>query len=281
MKGEVLEEHVSYWKQKLGDRLPMLALPTDRPRPPVQSYRGAQQSRLLSNDLSSSLNAMARQEGATLFMILLAAFQTLLYRYTMLDDISVGSPIAGRTRIETEGLIGFFVNTLVLRTDLSGEPSFREVIQRVRKVVLEAQAHQYLPFEKLVEILQPKRKLDRTPLLQVYFAFNKASRESFTLPNLKLRSVKVDTRTVKLDLGFSILDDPMGLIASAFYSTDLFNDDTITTMLDHYEALLKEVAENPDRKILDVPLAGADHEKGSRRAAYILKADDAESHFAF
>jgi non-ribosomal peptide synthetase component F len=159
LQGEVLETELSYWREQLGGELPVLELPTDRVRPAVQSYRGAQLAFHLSKDLSQSLHELSRQHGCTLFMTLLAAFQTLLYRYSGQEEIAVGSPIAGRNRVEIEKLIGFFVNTLVLRTDLSGGPTFVELLKRVREVALGAYAHQEVPFEKLVEELQPERDL--------------------------------------------------------------------------------------------------------------------------
>jgi hypothetical protein len=164
-----LQTQLAYWRQQL-DGISMLNLPTDRPRPAVQTYQGATQLLQLPKSLSEALEALSQQEGVTLFMTLLAAFQTLLYRYTQQEDIAVGSPIANRNRSEIEGLIGFFVNSLVLRTNLSGNPTFRELLSRVREVALGAYAHQDLPFEKLVEELHPERNLSQNPLFQVVFA---------------------------------------------------------------------------------------------------------------
>ncbi|RMF36691.1 MAG: non-ribosomal peptide synthetase, partial [Chloroflexi bacterium] len=169
LQGEVLEEQLAYWKQQLSGSPPVLELPTDRPRPPVQSFRGAHRPFMLPRPLSQAIKALCRREGVTPFMLLLAAFQTLLHRYTGQDDISVGTPIANRNRAEIEGLIGYFANTLVLRTDLSGDPPFRELLKRVREVALGAYAHQDLPFEMLVDALQPERDLSHTPLFQVMF----------------------------------------------------------------------------------------------------------------
>ena len=165
LKGPELERQLSYWKKQLEGSPGVLNLPADHPRPAVQTFRGARRSIELSKELSQGLKALSRKEGVTLFMTLLAAFQTLLYRYTRQEDIVVGSPIANRNRTEVEGLIGFFVNTLVLRTDLSGNPSFREVLQRVRKVALEGYEHQDLPFEKLVEEINPERSLRSLPFV--------------------------------------------------------------------------------------------------------------------
>jgi hypothetical protein len=171
LHGERLETQLAYWTQQLAGAPPMLELPTDRPRPPVQTYRGARHALALTPALTEALNAVSRQAGVTLFMTLLGAFQTLLYRYTRQDDLVVGSPIAGRIRPELEGLIGPFVNTLPLRTDLSGDPTFRDLLGRVREVVRAAYAHQELPFEKLVDALPPERSLIRSPLYHVLFTF--------------------------------------------------------------------------------------------------------------
>ena len=168
LRGEVLETQLSYWKKQL-ENISTLNLPTDRPRPAVQTFHGARQSLVLSTDLTQALKATSRKEGASLFMTLLAAFQILLHRLTGQEDIAVGSPIAGRNRSEVEGLIGFFINTLVLRTDLSGNPTFTELLARVRRISLDAYAHQDVPFEKLLEELRPKRDLSRSPLFQVFF----------------------------------------------------------------------------------------------------------------
>jgi non-ribosomal peptide synthetase component F len=184
LQGEVLEEQLSYWKQQLNNAPPVLELPTDRPRPPIQSYQGAIASLVLCESLSQKLKFLSQRSGVTLFMILLAAFQTLLYRYTGQSDICIGSPIANRNRSETEGLIGFFVNTLVLRTDLSGNPSFQELLGRVREVALGAYAHQDLPFEQLVEALQPERSLSHQPLFQVMFILQNSPMPSLELPGL-------------------------------------------------------------------------------------------------
>ncbi len=174
LQGEVLAEQLSYWKRQLAGAPPVLELPTDRPRPATQTYRGAQQCWVFDPQLLPALEQLSRQEGVTLFMTLLAAFQTLLYRYSGQEDIVVGTPIAGRQRLETEELIGLFVNTLVLRTDLSGNPTFRELLGRVREVTLGAYAHQDLPFEKLVEELNPQRNLSYAPLFQVMLVLQNA-----------------------------------------------------------------------------------------------------------
>src|SRR5439155_14460942 len=187
-------------------------------------------------------------------MTLLAAFQTLLYRYTGQEDIAVGSPIAGRNRREIEGLIGFFVNTLVLCSDLSGNPSFLALLGRVRESSLEAYAHQDLPFEKLVEELQPERNLSQNPLFQVMFILQNAPREALEFAGLTMRSVKVDSETAKFDLTLFVHEEAEGLRISLEYSTDLFNQETITRMLGHFEVLLKSIVANPDQLISDLPI---------------------------
>ncbi|MEW5861420.1 MAG: condensation domain-containing protein, partial [Cyanobacteriota bacterium] len=183
LQGEVLETQLAYWRQQLNG-ISVLNLPVDRPKPAVASYRGATQSLELPKKLSDALQTLSQQEGATLFMTLLAAFQILLYRYTHQEDIAVGSPIANRNRSEIEGLIGFFVNSLVLRTDLSGNPTFRELLGRVRQVTLGAYSHQDLPFEKLVEELHPERNLNIHPLFQVVFGFENTPMSALELPGL-------------------------------------------------------------------------------------------------
>ncbi len=189
LRGEVLESQLGYWTRQLGGALPVLALGTDHPRPRVQSYEAGVHAQLLPRDLSESLKELSRREGVTLFMTALAAFQVLLQRHTGQDEIVVGSPIANRNRRELEELMGFFVNSVVLRGDLSGDPSFREHLRRVRETTLEAYAHQDLPFEKLVEELRPERDLTRNPLFQVMLAVQNAPLKALELPGLALEVV--------------------------------------------------------------------------------------------
>jgi len=257
LQGEVLQEQLTYWTQQLGDYPPVLRLPTDLLRPAVQTSHGARQACFLPLPLSEALKELSRQEGVTLFMTLLAAFQTLLSRYTHQDDISVGTSIANRTRAETEGLIGCFVNMLVLRTDLSGDPSFRELVQRVREVALGAYAHQDLPFEKLVEELNPAREMSHTPLFQVLFTLQNAPMQLLELSGLTLRSLAVDRRTAKFDWLLSMLDTEQGLAASWEYNTDLFNDTTITRLLEHFQTLLEGIVANPEQRLSSLPLITA------------------------
>jgi amino acid adenylation domain-containing protein len=263
LQGEVLKRQLSYWQQQL-DGISMLNLPTDRPRQPVQTYQGARQRVQLPKSLSESLSAIAHQEKATLFITLLAAFQILLHRYTQQEDIAVGTPIANRNRSEIEGLIGFFVNSLVLRTDLSGNPTFRELLSRVKEVALSAYAHQDLPFEKLVEELHPERNLNQNPLFQVVFALQNAPMSALELPGLTLSPLQFDTETTRFDLEFHLwepevenglwVDASEGINGFVIYSTDLFDEATIIRMLTHFQTLLEGIVANPDQRIGNLPL---------------------------
>ncbi len=254
LQGDVLASQLDYWKQQLGGMPPVLDLPTDRPRPPEQTYQGAYQTLELPNDLTEVLKALSQQEGVTLFMTLLAAFQTLLHRYSGQDDIIVGSPIAGRNRLETEGLIGFFVNNLALRTHLGGNPSFRELLVRVRKMVLAAHNHQDLPFEKLVEELQLERDQSRAPLFQVMFVLQNASWQPLELPGLILDPMLVHNGAAKFDLTLMMIERGRGLNCFLEYNTDLFDAPTIIRILGHFQTLLAGIIANPDQPISDLPL---------------------------
>src|SRR6185369_8627371 len=214
LAGEVLEAELQYWKNKLASASGVLELPTDRPRPAIQSYRGAMESLLLSAELSGQLKQLSRRESVTLFMTLLAGFNTLLWRFSGQDDILLGTPIAGRNRSEIEGLIGFFVNTLVLRTDLSGAPTFRELLHRTREVALEAYENQDLPFEKLVDELQPERTRSRSPLFQVLFTLQNAPTHSATLADLAMIPLEAESDFIKFDLSMLIQESEGGLAAA-------------------------------------------------------------------
>ena len=261
LQGEVLERQLSYWKGQLEGIPAVLNLPTDHPRPAVQSYRGRTQSIELSKGLTEGLKGLSRKEGVTLFMVLLAAFQTLLYRYTGQGDVVVGSPIANRNRSEIEGLIGFFVNTLVLRSDLSGNPSFRELLGRVRKMALEAYEHQDLPFEKLVEELQPERSLSYSPLFQVMFVLQNAPSTELELEGLGVSRLRVGGETAKFDLTLSMHETAEGLSGSLQYKTDVFDDATITRMLGHLQRLLEGVVAKPDEGIGYLPILSEAEER--------------------
>jgi amino acid adenylation domain-containing protein len=257
LSGEVLEAQLSYWKQQLDSAPAILKLPTDRPRLPVQTHRAAYQALVLPKTLTEALQVLRQREGVTLFMALLAAFQTLLYRYTEQEDIIIGTPIAERNREETEELIGFFINSLVLRTDFSGNPTFRELLGRVRKLTIDAYAHQELPFEKLVEELQPERNLSHTPLFQVMFTFQNAPMEELKLPDVTVSTVAVSTDTAKFDLTLSMEETEAGLKGVLEYSTDLFEAATITRILGHFQTLLRGIVANPDLRVSDLPLLTA------------------------
>jgi amino acid adenylation domain-containing protein len=251
----VLAQQLSYWRTQLSGAPPVLELPTDRPRPPVQSYRGATHSFALSGEVRTGLQRLSQQEGTTLFMTLLAAFKVLLMKYSGQEDIVVGTPIAGRNRAEVEGLIGFFINTLVLRTGLDGNPTFRELVGRVREVTLGAYGHQEVPFEKLVEELQPERKMSRAPLFQVVFALHNIPREALELADLQLSSVESSAGAVGFDLNFVLSESANGINCSLQYSTDLFDAATVQRMMRHFELLLQSVIRNPDQRLSMLSLA--------------------------
>jgi amino acid adenylation domain-containing protein len=257
LQGQILENQLTYWKQQLNQLLPALELPTDWARPAAQTFCGARQSRVLSCAVTEALKALSRREGVSLFMTLLAAFQVLLHRYTGEDDIAVGSPIANRNRPEIEGLIGFFVNTLVLRSNLSGNPSFRALLRQVREVCLGAYEHQDLPFEKLVEELEPQRDMSRNPLFQVMFSLDQEAIYDFELSDLKLTALKLERGLAKFDLTLFMSEGQRQLRAEFAYNTDLFEGGTIARMLDHFQTLLEGIAANPDERLSDLPLLTA------------------------
>ena len=253
IQGDVLEEQSAYWKAQLTG-LSLLQLATDNPRPAVQTFRGARCCTVLSHALLARLNALGNREGATLFMTLLAAFQTLLHRYSGLEDIAVGTPIANRNRVEIEKLIGFFINTLVMRSDLSGNPSFRQLLLRVRDVALGAYAHQDLPFEKLVETLQPERHLGPTPLFQVMFLLQNAPVAAMKFAGIELTPVEVAMGAAKCDLLLAMEEGAEGLLTAIEYNTDLFEAATIERMLAHLRLLLEAIVADPEQRICDLPL---------------------------
>lgn len=248
-----LESHLAYWRQQLAD-LPLLNLPTDRPRPAVQSYRGAMYPIALSSQLSDAIVALSQAEGVTLFMTVLTAFQILLARYTGQDEIVVGSPIANRTQPELENLIGCFVNSLVLRTDLSGNPSVRQLLANVREVTLDAYAHQDLPFEKLVQALQPERDLSRHPLFQVAIALQNTPITALALPDLTLSQFEFDPGTSRFDLELHLWQSSTGLNGQLIYSSDLFDRSTIARFVDHFQTLLAGMVAAPTSRIADLPI---------------------------
>ncbi len=257
---EVLQKQLDYWKQQLVGAPAMLNLPTDRPRPSVQTSRGAQQSRLFSSDLLQQLKALSQQENVTLFMTGLAAFQVLLMRYSGEPDILVGTPIANRAQRELESLVGFLANTLVLRTDLSGNPSFRHLLGRVREVAFEAYTHQDVPFERLVEELQLERDLSRQPLFQVFFTLHSKMAspfppEEFQLAGLSCSPMEESPDCVaRFDLSLTLVETEDGLLTGAEYKTDLFDTSTIIRLLDHWQVLLEAIVRDPGQPIETLPL---------------------------
>ena len=254
LKGDVLEKQLSYWKKQLEGAPSFLELPIDKPRPPVQTFRGDRQSLVLSKTLSEALKVLSRKEGGTLYMTLLASFQTLLHRYTGQEDVVVGSPIASRNRPEIEPLIGFFVNTLVMRTDFSGNPTFRELLSRVHETALGAYDHQDIPFEKLVEELQPERNLSHSPLFQVMFAFQNTLRQDLKLSELHVSQLKIRNETAKFDLTLSMAEEAEGLRGTFEYNTDLFDTATIKRMVEHFQTLLESIVADPGQQIGMLPI---------------------------
>ncbi|MET0623231.1 MAG: amino acid adenylation domain-containing protein [Pyrinomonadaceae bacterium] len=260
LQGEVLQAQTDYWKKKLGG-MPPLELQTDRPRPRQRTYTGGQLTFSLPPNLTSALYDLSRRENATLYMTLLAAFQTLLHRHTGQTDFGVGTPLANRNRSEVEGLIGFFLNTIVMRCDLSGDPTFRELLARVRETSLGAYAHQELPFEKLVEELQPERSLNRNPLFQVMFILRTTSDSSLTLPGVTIEPLDLDPGIARFDLETFVNESESGLGVLFKYNTDLFDDATVTRMWGHFSNILEGVVAAPEQKISALPLLTEDERR--------------------
>lgn len=254
LQGETLEELLTYWKQQLQD-LPTLQLPTDYPRPALHTIRGAICFREIPPTLLTRLQMLGRHQHDSLFMLLLSAFAILLSRYTGSKDIAIGSAIANRNRTEIEGLIGFFVNTLVMRIDLSGDPNFRKLVERVREVCLDAYAHQDLPFERLVEELRPERDLSiANPLIQVTMALQNVPKAPLEIPGLAFEPLIVETQTAKFDISLFVLGNEQQSFLEIEYNTDLFAEETIKRMLGHLLMILEAVADNPDQPISAIPL---------------------------
>jgi hypothetical protein len=257
LQGEVLAKQVGYWRERLSGAPAALDLPTDRPRPAVQSFRGASISVVLSKELIDGLQAVARSEGATLFMVLVAAFQVLLSRWSGQTDVVVGTPVAGRTHRQVEGLIGFFVNMLALRTDLSGDPTFRELVGRVKDVALGAYAHQDLPFEKLVAELQPLRDLSRRPIFQVMInSFLEETPPSLVLPGLNISALAAEEVSARFELMLRLRETTQGAICRFEYATDLFEGRTIERLAGHFSTVLEGIVAAPDARVWELPLLG-------------------------
>jgi amino acid adenylation domain-containing protein/non-ribosomal peptide synthase protein (TIGR01720 family) len=255
---ESLDKPLAYWKKQLGGSIPILEFPSDRPRPPIQTFRGARLYFSLPASLSEAITGLSRRENVTLFMVLVGAFQTFLYRCTGQDDVLIGSPIAGRNWPEVEKLIGCFLNTLVLRTDLSGNPSFRELLARVRDVAMGAYTYQDVPFERLVEELHPERDISRNPLFQIMFVLQNSL--TLELPGLSVTPAHLDRGAVPLDLILSMEQTAQGLGGWWEYNTDLFDDKTIARHAGHFQTMLEGVVANCDQRLSDLPLLSQDEE---------------------
>ena len=254
LAGDRLNKQLAYWKNQLAGAPPRLELPTDFPRPAVQAYRGNHLPLTIHKTLYEAMKRVSQQTSTTLFMTLLAAFNVLLYRYSRHEDIVVGSPIANRTRAEIEGLIGFFVNTLVLRTDLAGNPTFLELLAQVKNTTLDAYDHQDLPFEKLVEELQPERALSYNPIFQVMFVLHNANGSAAEMPGVKVTPLDVDTGTAKFDLALSLVEEADGMTGYLEYNVDLFAEETMHRFWQHFQTLLAGIAADPGQPIAALPL---------------------------
>lgn len=260
LSGARLDRQLEYWKERLAGGLEPLNLPMDHARPPVQTSRGASLTLSLSPELTSAMTELSRREGVTLFMTLLAGLYALLFWYTGRTDLIVGSPIANRTRSEIEGLIGFFVNTLALRVDLSGRQTIRELLALVRQGCLGAYTHQDVPFEKVVEVLQPVRDVSYSPIFQVMFELQNAPVSELNIPGLHIKNVDVESLTAKFDLTLTLSETDQGLTASMEYNTDLFSADRVMRMLHHYALILQDMAARPDASIEELRLLSSDEE---------------------
>jgi amino acid adenylation domain-containing protein/non-ribosomal peptide synthase protein (TIGR01720 family) len=254
LESQAFQQQLQYWQQQLAGIPALLELPTDRPRPSIQTFHGAQLTFQLSPQQSRELARFSQQEGATLFMTLLATLQTLLYRYTGQEDIVVGTAIANRNQVEVENLIGFFVNTLALRADLSGNPSFRSLLKQVRKVCLDAYTHQDLPFEKVVDVVQPERSLSTSPLFQVMFVLQNGIDLNLDFVDLSGRFENVYNQTAKFDLTITMAESPEGLAGVVEYNTDLFDSTSIEHFIAHFQMLLQGVTANADQALSQAPI---------------------------
>jgi len=264
LSGDVLERHLAWWRERLADAPELLALPTDRPRPAVPTHRGAHERIDLPAALLERLRGLGRSEGATLYMVLLGAFQLLLSRHGAGDDVVVGSPVAGRPRRELEELIGYFANTLVLRTDLGGDPGFREVLRRVRAATLGAWEHQDVPFDRLVAELRPERSPSHSPLFQVTFTLEDGERPEWSLPGVRASAVETPVRVAKFDLLLAMEATPRGLRCGLTYATDLFERETVRGMLGRLRRVLEQVAEDAELRVSELELMG-----GAERARVV------------
>jgi hypothetical protein len=256
LQGEVLEEQLTYWREQLGGELPVLELPADFPRPAVQSYRGAHVEFDFSGEVAAQLRLLSRTESTTMFMALLGAFAVLLARLSGQAEVVIGSPIAGRTHLELEPLLGFFINQLVLRIDLKGEPSFQEVLGRVRETTLGAYAHQDVPFEKLVEELEPARDLSRSPLFQVMFVLQNEANVQESISS-ELTAIGLPNTAAQFDLTLAMRESANHLGGILQYNRDLFEQQTVERMVEHFRMLLESIAADASQTVAHLPLLTA------------------------
>jgi len=261
LRGAVLENHLAYWRQQLAGAPTTLDLPLDHMRPNTQSYQGQSLFFHLPLHLRAALYRLSQAEGATLFMTLLAAFQVLLYRYSGQEDFLIGTPVANRAHEETEGLIGCFINTLVLRCNLTGNPSFRMLLQRVREVCLQAYAHQELSFEQLVEALQPERNSNYNPLFQVMFILQNAGDTALHLPGLDVESMPEQAGSSKFDLTLSLSESEQAFEGVLEYNSELFEHSTIERLQRHFLSILQDIVAAPDRRVADLSLLTPEEER--------------------
>ncbi|MCM3338072.1 non-ribosomal peptide synthase/polyketide synthase [Paenibacillus sp. MER TA 81-3] len=252
LQGNNRDAQLSYWKQKLAGIPAVLELPADYPRPPVQTFSGALVNSILPNEVVLKLAKLSREEGATLYMTLLTAFHILLHRYSGQDSLCVGIPVANRNRPEIEGLIGFFVNMLPIRADFTASATVRDMLQQVRETTLDAFDHQDLPFEQLVEVIQPERSLTHSPLFQVIFDLQTKQMSTIELPGLSTTPMKIELGESKFDLGLTMAEIPEGMLASFNYNTDLFQAERMERMMEHFCTLLEQMAEYPDRPLAEI-----------------------------
>ncbi|HEV2171010.1 MAG TPA: amino acid adenylation domain-containing protein, partial [Candidatus Binatus sp.] len=273
-RGVAMRESLEWWKKRLSGAPPLLALPTDRPRPARQTFSGAVETFVVGKELGDRLKDIARRERATMFMTLLAAFQALIHRYTGIDDIVVGTPVAGRTRVETEGLIGLFVNSLAMRGDLAGDPSFRRLLLKTRDAAFEAYAHQDLPFDMVVESIHPQRNLSYPPIFQVTFQARNYPLEETQLAGLEVEKVDFDPGISQFDLSFEVTEKAGRLFCKLIYNVDLFDRETIARMAGHFETLLAGIANDPETRISQLPLLTPDE-----RRQLLVEWNDTQSDF--
>lgn len=280
LQGEFVAEHLSYWRKQLAHAPARLELPTDHPRGTVSSHKGAAIQTKLSSELTKQIRTLSKRESVTVFMTTLAAYQVLLCRYSEQEDICVGSPLAGRKQRQTEPLIGFFINTLVLRTDLSGNPSFSELLARVREMCLAAHAHQDTPFERLVAELRPDRRLGQSLFFQVWFAFQNTRRETPALTGLTLSPLSAGIRKAQFDISLLLWEEPENIGVGLVYDTDLFEAETAARIVKDYEMLLQQVSAQPEQRILEIPF----HEVSRGQTAdttFVRDVEENEDQFVF